>query len=297
MKLLRNLTERYIFLWIIFIFFILPFYSHAQSHQGKLAIIIDDIGYNLQHGRKIAELPIPITLAVLPFTPHGKFLAELGHQQGKEIMLHTPMSNEHQLPLGPGALTNEVSQSLLVNILDQNLTNIPHVKGVNNHMGSQLTQNAEVMGWLMSYLKSRQLYFVDSRTTHKTQALNQAKAHHLPSRKRDVFLDDIRNITHIRKQLRIAIELAKTQDGTIAIGHPYPETLAVLTDLIENHDSIELVRVSQLLSEMKQEISQPPYCPLDIQFDPPISFPFVTEDYLNLPIPSHKKSDFVIKTI
>lgn len=297
MKLLRNLTERYIFSLFIFIFFITPFYSNAQSHQGKLAIIIDDIGYNLHHGRKIAELPLPITLAVLPFTPHGKFLAELGHREGKEIMLHTPMSNEHQLPLGPGALTNEVSPSLLVNILDQNLTDIPHVKGVNNHMGSQLTQNAKVMGWLMSYLKSRQLYFVDSRTTHKTEALNQAKAVQLPSRKRDVFLDDIRNITHIRKQLRIAIELAKTQDGAIAIGHPYPETLAVLNDLIANHDSIKLVVVSQLLTEMKPKITEPPFCPLDIQLDPPISFPFVIENYLNLPIPSHKNSDFVIKTI
>jgi len=271
-----------------------------EKRPARLAIIIDDIGYNLGNGRKIAELPIDITLAVLPFTPHGKMLAEFGHQQGKEIILHAPMSNEHHFPLGPGALTDDISQPLMINILDKNLLNIPHVKGLNNHMGSQLTQNSEIMGWLMTYLKTRQLYFIDSRTTAKTEALNQAQAHQLPSRKRDVFLDDKRNIQHIRQQLELAIKIAHKQDGAIAIGHPYPETLKVLNELVvRNPRQVELVLVSELLSNQTPHPTQeePPFCPIDISYTPSMISPFVIEQYLKLPSSSHKNIEFVIKRI
>lgn len=290
-------TEYCAYKILVFILWIMATPAQANSNQGKLAIIIDDIGYNLSTGRKIAELPIDITLAVLPFTPHGKTLAELGHQQGKEIMLHTPMSNEQHLPLGPGALNRDVTHASMVNILDKNLSDIPYVKGVNNHMGSQLTQNPEIMGWLMAYLKTRQLYFIDSRTTAKTEALNQAQAYQLPSRKRDVFLDNKRNIQHIRQQLLRAAELAQRQDGAIAIGHPYPETLKALKEFIENKTAIELVLVSELLSTSETKSPELPFCPLDIQYKAPMNAPFVIEDYLSLPNASHKKGGFVIKKI
>jgi uncharacterized protein len=289
-----------IFLSIIFISIIITAPSHADNPPARLAIIIDDIGYNFSNGRKAAELPIDITLAVLPFTPHGRTLAEMGHQQGKEIMLHTPMSNEQDLPLGPGALTNGISQTLMAEILDKNLLDIPHVKGVNNHMGSLLTQNEEVMGWLMNYLKTRQLYFVDSRTTAKTQALNQAQARHLPSQKRDVFLDDKRNIHHIRQQLELAIKTAQTQGGAIAIGHPYPETLQVLKELsMRNPHPVELVLVSELLSDqlLVSVRNQPLFCPIELPYSPSITSPFVIEQYLILPSASHKNVGFVIKKI
>lgn len=294
----------FIFKVSLIFFFVCALPSQADNKPARLAIIIDDIGYNFSNGQKIAELPIDITLAVLPFTPHGKTLAELGHQQGKEIMLHAPMSNEQHLPLGPGALTNDTSQPLMVDILDKNLSNIPHVKGVNNHMGSQLTQNAEVMGWLMTYLKTRQLYFIDSRTTAKTEALNQAQAHQLPSRKRDVFLDDKRNIQHIRQQLELAIKIAQKQDGAIAIGHPYPETLKILEELVARDPRpVELVLVSELLANKASNQSldttknQPQFCPIEIQYSPSMTSPFVIEPYLNMPSPSHKNTGFVIKRI
>jgi uncharacterized protein len=273
--------------------------THAEK-PAQLAIIIDDIGYNLANGRKAAELPIDITLAVLPFTPHGKSLAELGHRNGKEIMLHAPMSNEHDLPLGPGALTGNTSKKALKDILDKNLLDIPYVKGVNNHMGSQLTQNAEVMGWLMEYLKDRKLYFIDSRTTAKTVALDQAKTHQLPSRKRDVFLDDIRSITHIRQQLEAAITIARQKGSAIAIGHPYPETLSVLSELASATElQVKLVDVSALLelSDLQPFSDERPYCPITLPPEPPNNSPFVMEPILNLRNASHKNSEFVIKKI
>jgi polysaccharide deacetylase 2 family uncharacterized protein YibQ len=247
---------------------------------AKLAIIIDDIGYNKKNGLSVAELPFKVTLAVLPFTPHGASLAEIAHKNGKEIMLHAPMSNERNMPLGPGALTNNISQPALIDVLNKDLADIPHVKGVNNHMGSQLTQNAQVMGWLMNYLKLHNLYFVDSRTTAKTQALNQAEMHQLPSRKRDVFLDDKRSLSHIKKQLLLAVNIAKTRGSAIAIGHPYPETIEILKEArdIAGLNSVDLVLVSELLTEFL--IQTPAYCPIDAEYPQERNLFFPQFDFL-----------------
>ncbi len=219
--------------------------------QGRLAIIIDDIGYNLTLGQRTTDLSGAFTLAVLPFTPHGVELAERGHQRGKEIMLHAPMSNRHNFPLGRGGLVSGMQHAEFLAVLRQNLANIPHVKGVNNHMGSQLTEQAEPMRWLMEELKNRHLYFVDSRTSAQTQALNMAEEIQLPSRKRDVFLDDEQTPSNIKYQLLRALKQAQQQGSAIAIGHPYPATLAQLEQLqplLDQHQ-VQLVRVSQLMPQ------------------------------------------------
>ncbi len=224
--------------------------SVQAKAPAKLAIIIDDLGYSLSLGQRTANLPGAFTIAVLPFTPHGRELAELAHKRGKEIMLHAPMSNHHQYPLGRGGLVSGMKQAEFLAVLRQNLADIPYIKGVNNHMGSQLTEQAEPMRWLMRELKNRQLYFVDSRTSALTQALIEAERIRLPSRKRDVFLDDERNAHHIERQLLLALSKAQQQGSAIAIGHPYPETLAVLQrikPILESH-KVDLVPVSALVT-------------------------------------------------
>lgn len=223
--------------------------SQPALAKGQLAIIIDDIGYNLALGKRTTDLPGDFTLAVLPFTPHGSELAQRAHQRGKEIMLHAPMSNHHNYPLGRGGLVSGMQRAELLAVLRQNLASIPHVRGVNNHMGSQLTEQAEPMRWVMEELKMRRLYFVDSRTSARTQALMVAQAIQLPSRKRDVFLDDERTRDNIDYQLRRALELAQRQGSAIAIGHPYPETLAALEQLqpLLDYYQVRLVKASQLM--------------------------------------------------
>lgn len=218
--------------------------------QGRLAIIIDDIGYNLTLGKRTTDLNGDFTLAVLPFTPHGIELAQRAHQRGKEIMLHTPMSNHHNYPLGRGGLKSGMQRAEFLAVLRENLANVPHIKGVNNHMGSQLTEETEPMRWLMEELKAKGLYFVDSRTSARTQALIMAEKIRLPSRRRDVFLDDDRSSSNIKYQLIRALKLARQRGSAIAIGHPYPETLAELErlqPLLEQYD-VQLVKTSQLMA-------------------------------------------------
>lgn len=221
---------------------------------ARLAIIIDDIGYNGPLGRRAADLDGAFTLAVLPFTPHTRELAQRAHAQGKEIILHAPMSNTRQMPLGKGGLESGMDYETFMVTLRANLADIPHLAGVNNHMGSQLTQEPGPMGWVMDELVRRGLYFVDSRTSAASQALVVAEAYGVPSLKRDVFLDNIRTPEHIREQLMKALQLAKRRGSAVAIGHPYPQTLSVLEQapaLLANH-GVELVFASDLMPRPSQ---------------------------------------------
>ncbi|WP_339672984.1 divergent polysaccharide deacetylase family protein [Dasania marina] len=200
--------------------------SHAEL--PSIIIVIDDIGHSYELGQQAILLPGPINYAVLPHSPNGQRLAELAHQQGKEVLLHAPMSTVDGTPAGPGELGPQLNQQQFIYRLQQNLNNIPYVVGLNNHMGSLLTQMPKPMAWLMAELKRQQLYFLDSRTSPLTVAEDTAQRYHIPHLKRDVFLDNQRNPAAITKQFEKLLRLANKQGYAVAIGHPYPETIAVL---------------------------------------------------------------------
>lgn len=224
--------------------------SASTQAEARLAIIIDDIGYNQTQSERAARLNGKFTLAILPFTPHGLSSAQLAHSHGKELMLHLPMSALNHQTLGRGALVSGMGKTAFLTTIRQDLSSIPHLKGVNNHMGSRLTQEIEPMQWLMAELRTRELYFVDSRTSAQTKAFDIAKQYQVPSLKRDVFLDDVNELNAIEYQLNRAIQLAKSRGSAIAIGHPYPTTLQVLSNVIPkiNQQGVTLVPVSHLFN-------------------------------------------------
>jgi uncharacterized protein len=224
--------------------------SEPALDTVQIAILIDDLGYNLRQGIAAARLPGALTLAVLPHSPNGVAIAELGHQRGKLIMLHAPMSNVKKLPLDAGGLTETMSQQEFVDILYQNLEAIPHVQGLNNHMGSYLTQLDTPMTWLMETLARENLFFIDSRTSPQSIAWETAQSFQVPTRKRDVFLDNKRDQAAIGEQFDQLLRIAKRRGNAIAIGHPYPETIAFLAGVIPSlHElGVELVPVTQLIN-------------------------------------------------
>lgn len=225
---------------------------------AHIAIIIDDLGYNLRQGVATARLPGHLTMAILPHSPNGVALAELGYQQGKEIILHNPMSNIQKLPLDPGGLTEDMEHPQFVDTLYDNLESIPHISGLNNHMGSQLTQLQIPMQWLMTELARESLFFIDSRTSANSIAWEVAQEFEVPSRKRDVFLDNERTQAAIARQFEKVIKIAQRRGNAIAIGHPYPETVEYLQRVIPTLAplGITLVPVSQLLPPTKAQLSQ-----------------------------------------
>ena len=222
------------------------------SHPPRIAIVLDDLGSQLAMGLRAISIPRngPITYAVLPYTPYGKRLAKIAHQQNDEVILHLPME-----PLGnhthEGMLTHEMQRQEVIASLRDSLDEIPHINGFNNHMGSLLTQQSDHMRWIMEEISlNTSLFFLDSRTSSRSVAYKTAKAHDIPSLKRDVFLDSIQSIEFVEKQFGKLLTVAMKQGYAIGIGHPYPETLLVLEKYLPTLNGLgfELVTLSDILN-------------------------------------------------
>jgi len=222
----------------------------AGQAPPVIGIIIDDLGYKLKAGQRAVALTGNITYAFLPHAPFAARLAERAYRHGKEIMLHLPMQAEAGNNLGPSALTAAQSEQRFKHTLHSALSAIPHVRGFNNHMGSYLTKNTRRMRWLMeAAMFHNNIYFVDSRTTAESVAQKEAKRLGIDNTKRDVFLDYEQNEAIIQQQLQLLIKRAKRKGSALAIGHPYPETLAALEAWLPTlaKEGVHLVQVSELI--------------------------------------------------
>ena len=230
--------------------FIVSFISHANT--AKVALIIDDIGYR-QTDHVALELPGNVTYAVLPHTPFGKTLAEQAHQNAHEVILHIPMEATNGKLLGPGALTSNMSEASIRESLAASFAEIPFAIGINNHMGSHLTQLYKPMAWTMRFLKERELVFIDSLTTAKSKAGKVARHFGVPTRHRHIFLDNILTPQYIEKQFLTLVSQAQKYNSAIAIAHPHPETIEALKLLLPQLEryGIELVPLSHLLPSKK----------------------------------------------
>ncbi|MCL7943453.1 divergent polysaccharide deacetylase family protein [Marinobacter sp. ATCH36] len=200
----------------------------SRQVPPTIAIIIDDMGHNLAEGRRLIGLDQPITLAFLPYRRHTTELAEHAHRNRKEIMLHAPMANTRNIGLGPGGLSPGMDKNSMATTLRRALQSVPHVRGVNNHMGSLLTQQLEAMDWVMSELDHYPVYFVDSRTIASSIAGEVAAAYRIPTLTRDVFLDHEQNEEFVDQQFRLLIKRAKENGSAIGIGHPHKVTVDYL---------------------------------------------------------------------
>lgn len=224
----------------------------TQAQAAEVAIIIDDLGYEHLPSKRAVDLPGPVTLAFLPHTPYADELAKRALREGKQIMLHLPMQSVSPHALGPGGLTLNMSRTDFARTLRSDLASLPPVAGVNNHMGSLLTQHPGDMDWLMKDIATiGGLYFVDSRTTPDTVAFKEARRIGVPATSRNIFLDAVPDdAKFVRKQLRELIRLAREKGTAVAIGHPYPATLDILTTAIPRlrEQGIRLVPVSQIIA-------------------------------------------------
>ena len=215
-----------------------------------ISIIIDDLGDRLHDGKRVVLLPGQVTVSIIPYTPFAKRLALLAQINKKEIMLHLPMESMDERYLGRGGLDESMDEGKFIETLHETLDAVPDIRGVNNHMGSRLTQDATRMSWLMAgLLRHGELYFIDSRTTSLTQAAKVANEYGLEEGSRDVFLDDDKSQAKLQKQWDYLVRLAHRKGSAIAIGHPYPETIEFLQQHIPTlgDENIRLVPVSELL--------------------------------------------------
>ncbi len=227
-----------------------PGVSPESVSGPRLAIILDDLGSDRGAADTIFSLHYPLTLSVLPDHEHSVEIAREAQRRGYQVMLHLPMQSlANEKPeaqeLRPGMPPEEVSA-----LLDQFLQNVPGVVGVNNHQGSQATSDSALMDELMPVLHDRHLFYIDSRTTAATVAYDTAQNFGVPSAFRNVpFLDDVPEVSAVRKQLELALRGAREKGEAIAICHPHPATLQALREILPQAraQGVRLVFASDLV--------------------------------------------------
>jgi polysaccharide deacetylase 2 family uncharacterized protein YibQ len=225
---------------------------HAEGN-ASVAIIIDDLGHSLKKGQAFIDLPASITFAILPHTAHSRSIAESATAANKEVIVHLPMANLKNTPIGPGGLTATQPRVDFLLTLDAAINDVPFAKGINNHTGSYLTQQPQQMQWLMGDMKRRGFYFVDSRTTPNSVARDTAERFGVTTSSRDVFLDNETSFESIDAAFSKLVKKAKENGTAIAIGHPYPETLNYLRDAIPRLEAlgIAVLPVSGLIAKQQ----------------------------------------------
>ena len=243
-------------------FFTLPFLilfssiclTSVNAAPARVAIVIDDIGYRYTDQQALS-LPGAITYSILPHTPYGKTLALKANAKQNDVLLHIPMEAENGKKLGPGALTSAMDEAQINASLNASFEEIPFAIGINNHMGSHLTQLDKPMTWTMSFLKKHHLLFLDSKTSKKSKAGSIARKLGVPVKRRHVFLDNQLSQKYINQQFQLLIRKAKNKDFAIAIAHPHPETMQALQQLIPTlaENNIQLVPLSNLYAAPAQE--------------------------------------------
>lgn len=192
------------------------------KNNAKLVIVIDDAGLSAENCRKYAELPFPVTIAVLPRLRETKSCAKLIQQYGQEMILHQPMQSlNHNLDPGPGKITVDMTTYEIAQTVKQNLDELgPYVKGLNNHEGSEVTSNVIKIGTVLDVCQERGIYFLDSRTTAATQAPQAALERDMTIfEKSGPYIDNEISRTAMLNQIYKSLDAANKNGSAIIIGH------------------------------------------------------------------------------
>ena len=256
-SMLFNSQKKYNAFLVILIFLLLTGHQARAQTEGPtkqlpvIVIILDDIGNQLQTGIRVLQLPGKLNIGILPHTPNSEILAEMAPAAGKEVILHAPMSNSRNKRLGPGALTSHMPEQAFRDSLNSSIASTPHVRGLSNHMGSELTSKRQPMEWVMESLAQQGLYFVDSRTSPNTVAAEVAKEYKVPHLSRRVFLDNVQETSAVEQQFNKLMDYARAEGVAVAIGHPYPVTLSYLEEKLPvlRAEGFRLALVSEVLAQ------------------------------------------------
>ena len=216
----------------------------------KIAIIIDDLGPDLKPIRELLTIPASITFSILPYYAHSRDASDILHKAGKEILLHLPME-PHDYPAinpGRGALLIAMTDDELKRQTQKDIDAVPHIKGINNHMGSRFMESAAKLNIVMEEVKQKDLFFIDSRTTVHTKGEEVARKLGIHFAARNIFIDNEQDYEKTYSQLMALVLNGHKAGQVILIGHPYPSTIAALKKAIPllKTEGIEIVPVSVL---------------------------------------------------
>jgi hypothetical protein len=232
----------------------IPTIPEREKPLSKVALVIDDLGEDLNFLKELVALNCPLTVAIFPEAPLTRETAELATKNGLEVIIHLPLEAFNMQISSAGAdglITTSMSLMEVRYILERSLSLLPQAKGLNNHMGSKATTDEALMEIIMTFLKDKNLYFLDSRTSPKTVAYDLAIRKKVPAASRQVFLDADEDRNKVEDRMNELFNLARKNGQAIGIGHPYPETLKVLKTYLPKAEEygLKVVPVSELVKK------------------------------------------------
>ncbi|AST91437.1 MULTISPECIES: divergent polysaccharide deacetylase family protein [Sutcliffiella] len=250
-------------LTICFLFtsFLSSQFVNGEEIDKRVAIVIDDFGNNMKGTKQILNLPVHLTVAVMPFLPTTEEDAIMAHELGHEVILHLPMEpvKGKRSWLGPGAITTDLSDEEIIKRVNDAIDAVPHAVGINNHMGSKVTSNEHIMRIILTICKERGLYYLDSKTSGKSVVAEVASELGVPYLENELFFDEIYSIQHIERQANKLLKDIDKKETIIAIGHvgvAGDKTASVLKQYIPMvKKKAETVTLSELLVD--KEILNP----------------------------------------
>lgn len=230
-----------------FIVFSTALYTSFSFAQSKLAIVIDDVGYHSKEDAAIFAMPREISVAIIPAAPYARVRNQEAKSQGRDILIHMPMQPISAIKIEDGGLHLGMSAAQVNDRVNTAKNIVRDAIGMNNHMGSAATADPQLMTYLMTALQEKHLFFLDSRTIGKSVAGKIAKEQGVRSLDRHIFLDDSNEFADVQRQFKAAIHYARKHGTAIAIGHPRPNTIAVLQAGLRNlPEDIQLVGMGNL---------------------------------------------------
>ncbi|MDD4938777.1 MAG: divergent polysaccharide deacetylase family protein [Candidatus Omnitrophica bacterium] len=221
----------------------------AAAIKGKIAIVLDDWGYNNDNLDTAARIKYPFTASVLPGLPYSRAVAQELNKNGVELLLHLPMEPKEKYNLEKNTIKSSMDKQSIARILERGLADIQYARGVNNHMGSKVTEDYKTIGVILSELKKRRLFFLDSLVTSQSVCQEAAQKARVGFAKRDIFLDNTDEPQYIKGQLSKLKKKARLHGSAIAIGHDRKNTLEVLEQEMPKleKEGYKLVFVSELI--------------------------------------------------
>lgn len=223
--------------------------AKTPAKLPRVAIIIDDMGHLQKMGGSLLDLDLNLTFSFLPGAPFTIEQVERAREMGRDILVHMPMEpQDPTLDPGPGALYLDATAESLLASVEDNLTKVPHAIGVNNHMGSKFTMDRQAMNTVLTMVRQKGLFFVDSLTTPQSLGADEARSMGIRTGRRHVFLDNVQTQEDICRQLKLLVDHARKHGFAIGIGHPNSATINALKlcrELLQQQ--VQIVGVSELV--------------------------------------------------
>ncbi len=216
--------------------------------RGKVALVLDDWGYNLKNLKILNRIKRPLTISVLPNLPYSRKISKLSRRGDYEVILHLPLESYEHKNMEKDTIYCNMKDSKIIEVFNSALLSVPAAKGVSNHMGSKATEEKKTMSVIFKQMKKRNLFFLDSLVTKKSICEGLAKEIGIKFASRDIFLDNINEKSYIKGQLEKLARLAQINGRAIGIGHDRRMTLEVLEEEMKNleRQGIEFVYLSQV---------------------------------------------------